>query len=91
MSLCVFDIACISNFDFSRAHSTICSSATVASDLFLAPLVALREWPASAILVLGVSALLKARNRCIRLLNQNLLNQDLIWPRFSVFFVRPVN
>ena len=59
--------------------------------LILAPLVALREWPASAILVLGVSALLKARNTCIHLLNQNLLNQDLIWPRFSVFFVRPVN
>ena len=57
----------------------------MASDLFLAPLVALREWPASAILVLGVSGLLKARNTCIRLLNQNLLNQDLIWPRFSVF------
>lgn len=43
------------------------------------------EWPASAILVLGVSALLKARNTCIHLLNQNLSNQDLIWPRFSVF------
>ena len=63
----------------------MCSSATVASDWFLAPLVAFREWPASAMFVLGTVSPLKARKTCILLLYQNWLNHDLMCPLFVGF------